>query len=77
MDIRQAVEAIEADMDIKLKLHRIPREIMEKNRNEVPPFFEVALLEAEPVIKNSADDQAIDIKLTISCRPSPRFPPKR
>ena len=30
MDIRQAVAAIEAELDIRLRLHRIPREIMEK-----------------------------------------------
>ena len=64
MDIRQAVAGIEADLDIQLRLHRIPREIMEKNRNEVPPFYEVALLEVEPVVKNCTDGQYIDIKLS-------------
>ena len=37
---------------------------MEKNRTEVPPFFEVALLEAEPVIQATKDCQTADIKLT-------------
>ena len=64
MDIRQAVAAIEAELDIKLRLHRIPREIMEKNRTEVPPFYEVALLTADPVIKNGKDGAAVDIKLS-------------
>ena len=64
MDIRQAVAAIEAELDIKLRLHRIPREIMEKNRTEVPPFYEVALLTADPVIKNDKDGAAVDIKLS-------------
>ena len=64
MDIRQAVAAIEAELNVKLRLHRIPREIMEKNRTEVPPFYEVALLEAEPVIKNGGIGTSLDIKLT-------------
>ena len=63
MDLRQAVAAIEVELDIRLRLHRIPREIMEKNRKEVPPFFEVALLEAEPVLKNAKDATFVDIKL--------------
>ncbi len=63
MDIRQAITAIETELDVKIRLHRIPREIMEKNRTEVPPFFEVALLEAEPVIRKVAKGKAVDIKL--------------
>ena len=63
MDIRQSVAAIEAELDVRVRLHRIPREIMEKNRTEVPPFFEVALLEAEPVLKSGKDGTAVDIKL--------------
>ena len=64
MDLRQAVAGIEADLNIKVRLHRIPREIMEKNRTEVPPFFEMALLEAEPVWKRVDKKQIVDIKLT-------------
>ena len=64
MDLRQAVAGIEADLNIKVRLHRIPREIMEKNRTEVPPFFEMALLEAEPVWKRVDKEQTVDIKLT-------------
>lgn len=64
MDIRQSVSAIEAELGVKIRLHRIPREIMEKNRTEVPPFFEVALLEAAPVIQSTKDGQTADIKLT-------------
>jgi adenine-specific DNA-methyltransferase len=56
MDIRQAIAGIET-------LHRIPREIMEKNRTEVPPFFEVALLEAEPVIRKGPKGNTVEIKL--------------
>ncbi|EHK57057.1 DNA methyltransferase [Allomesorhizobium alhagi] len=63
MDIRQAIAGIEIELDVKIRLHRIPREIMEKNRTEVPPFFEVALLEAEPVIRKGAKGQTVEIKL--------------
>lgn len=64
MDIRQSVAAIEAELEIKMRLHRIPREIMEKNRSEVPPFYEMALLEAEPVVGKKKDRTVVDIKLT-------------
>lgn len=64
MDLRQAVTAVETELGIKIRLHRIPREIMEKNRTEVPPFFEVALLEAEPVVQSSKDGRTVEIKLS-------------
>ncbi|UPJ49640.1 site-specific DNA-methyltransferase [Bradyrhizobium sp. 200] len=64
MDIRQVVAAAEAEHGVKVRLHRIPREIMERNRTEVPPFFEVALLEAAPVYrKNGTGVKIVDIKL--------------
>jgi hypothetical protein len=64
MDIRQVVAAVEAEHGVKIRLHRIPREIMERNRTEVPPFFEVALLEAAPVYrKNGKGGKTVDIKL--------------
>lgn len=63
MDIRQAVAGIETEYDVKIRLHRIPREIMEKNRTELPPFFEVALLEAEPVIRKGPKAKTVEIKL--------------
>lgn len=65
MDIRQSVSAVESELGISIKLHRIPREIMEKNRTEVPPFFEMALLEAEPVSKKagSGKSKTVDVKL--------------
>jgi adenine-specific DNA-methyltransferase len=64
MDIRQAVAAVEASSGVKVRLHRIPREIMERNRTEVPPFFEVALLEAAPVYRPLGEGQkTVDIKL--------------
>ncbi|MEQ9245198.1 MAG: site-specific DNA-methyltransferase [Nitratireductor sp.] len=65
MDIRQVVAAIEVEHGVKLRLHRIPREIMERNRSEVPPFFEVALLEAAPVYQsNGKAAKSVDIRLS-------------
>lgn len=63
MDLRQATAGIESELDVKIRLHRIPREIMEKNRTEVPPFFEVALLEAEPIIRKGPKRKTVEIKL--------------
>ncbi|MCB9978571.1 MAG: site-specific DNA-methyltransferase [Rhodospirillales bacterium] len=66
MDIRQSVSAVESELGLSIKLHRIPREIMEKNRTEVPPFFEVAVLEAESVVRkaDSGKGKVVDVKLT-------------
>ena len=65
MDIRQSVAAVESELGLSIKLHRIPREIMERNRTEVPPFFEVALLEAKPVVKKAkrGNGKTVDLKL--------------
>ncbi|WP_431016382.1 DNA methyltransferase [Bradyrhizobium pachyrhizi] len=64
MDIRQVTAAVEAETGVKLRLSRIPREIMEKNRAEVPPFFEVAVLEASPVVRKEGKERKVDIKLS-------------
>lgn len=64
MDIRQTVAAVEAETGIKVRLHRIPREIMEKNRTEVPPFFEIAVLSAEAVYRKQGKEKFTEIKLT-------------
>lgn len=64
MDIRQVVAAVEAEHAVKVRLHRIPREIMERNRTEVPPFYEIALLEAAPLYrKGGKGGKTVDIKL--------------
>ena len=64
MDIRQVVAAVEAEHGVRVRLHRIPREIMEKNRTEVPPFYEIALLTAEAVVRRGKAGFPVDIKLT-------------
>ena len=64
MDLRLTTAALEQEYGIKLKLIQIPREIMEKNRKNPPPFLEVAVLEAEPVYHGKGNERTVDIKLT-------------
>jgi len=64
MDLGQTVAALQAEYGVRLKLVQIPREIMERNRKNPPPFLEVAVLEAEPVYRKLNGRRAVDIKLT-------------
>lgn len=64
MDLRMECNAFERELDIKIKLIQIPREIMEKNRKNPPPFLEVATLQAEPVYGTEDGQKTVDIKLT-------------
>lgn len=64
MDLRLHTAGLEQEYGVKLKLIQIPREIMEKNRKSPPPFLEMALLEAEPVLKGKGAERIADIKLT-------------
>lgn len=64
MNLRMECNAIEKELGLKIKLIQIPREIMEKNRKEPPPFLEVATLEAKPVYRTEAGRRVVDIKLT-------------
>jgi adenine-specific DNA-methyltransferase len=69
MDIRQRMAAIEAETGVKLFPLPIPKEIMERNRKDPPPWLEVAVLEAEPVYRKAKDGgrdarPTVDIKLT-------------
>ncbi|MEN6532640.1 MAG: site-specific DNA-methyltransferase [Bryobacteraceae bacterium] len=63
MDLRLTCSSLEHELDIKIKLVQIPREIMEKNRKEPPPFLEVATLKAEAVVKTVDGKRVVDIKL--------------
>jgi hypothetical protein len=69
MDLRLICIELEASEGVQIKLIPIPREIMEKNRKEPPPFLEVAVLEAEAVVHSSNKKSTVDIKLT-KFRPS-------
>jgi len=62
MDLRLEAHSLQADLEIEIRLLRIPREIMEKNRTEVT-FFEIATLEAEPVRKTVKNGKTVNIKL--------------
>jgi len=64
MDLRLECNRLEKELDIEIKLMTIPREIMEKNRKEPPPFLEVATLTAEPEYENTAEGVTVDITLT-------------
>jgi len=66
MDLRLTTAALEQELGVKLKLIQIPREIMERNRKGPPPFLEVAVLEAEPIVRKAEkkDLPSVDIKLT-------------
>jgi adenine-specific DNA-methyltransferase len=64
MDLRLICHELEAAHGIKIKLIPIPREIMEKNRTNPPPFLEMAVLEAEPVYRKKQGNRVVDVKLT-------------
>lgn len=68
MDLRLEANRLQAELEIEIRLIRIPREIMEKNRTSVT-FFEIATLEAEPVYSGSGQERSVDIKL-VSFLPS-------
>lgn len=64
MDLRLTTASIEQELGVKLMLIQIPREVMEKNRTSPPPFLEMAVLEAEPILRKDKDGTTVDIKIT-------------
>lgn len=64
MDLPMVCDDLEQELGVRIKLIRIPREIMERNRKDPPPFFEVASLQAEPVYRTEGTKRTVDIKLT-------------
>ena len=64
MELNLTTAALEKELGVRLKLIQIPREIMEKNRKNPPPFLEVAVLEAEPVYRKGKNGRTVDIKMT-------------
>ena len=65
MDLRLQANSLQAELGIEIRLVRIPREIMEKNRTQVT-FFEIATLQAEPVIsKVGSREKSANIELTV------------
>ena len=63
MDLRLTTAALEKELGVKLMLIQIPREIMEKNRKNPPPFLEMAVLEAEPVYKGKGAEKTVESTL--------------
>ena len=67
MDLKRNAEALEHEYGVKARLIRIPREVMEKNRRpgvDEVPFFEMATLAAEPLIRVEGGVRTVDVKLT-------------
>jgi len=67
MELKRNVEALEHEFGVKVRLIRIPREVMEKNRRpgvDHVPFFEMATLAAEPVVKIEGGVRVVDVRLT-------------
>ncbi len=67
MDLKRNVEAVEHEYGVKARLVRIPREVMEKNRRpgvDEVPFFEMATLAAEPIVRIEGGVRTVDVKLT-------------
>jgi adenine-specific DNA-methyltransferase len=62
MDLRLQANALQAELGIEIRLVRIPREIMEKNRTQVT-FFEIATLQAESVISKVGKEKVVNVKL--------------
>jgi len=62
MDIRLQANSLQAELGIEIRLVRIPREIMEKNRTQVT-FFEIATLHAGQLITTVGRDRVANIKL--------------
>jgi len=67
MELKRNAEALEHGHGVKIRLVRIPREVMEKNRRpgvDHVPFFEMATLAAEPVVTIEGGVRVVDVKLT-------------
>src|SRR2546427_11293412 len=62
MDLRLQANELQAELGLEIRLVRIPREIMEKNRTQVT-FFEIATLHAEPVISKIGGEKDANVKL--------------
>lgn len=63
MDLRLECNRLEKELDVVIKLITIPREIMEKNRTEPPPFLEVATLTADVVFNGADGTRTADVEL--------------
>lgn len=63
MNLALQCERLQAETGVTVRLIQIPREIMERNRRQPPPFLEVAMLAAAPVFHTAGNSVSVDIKL--------------
>jgi adenine-specific DNA-methyltransferase len=67
MEIKRNAQALETEYGVRIRLIRIPREVMEKNRRpgvDIVPFFEMAALTAKPLVKIEGGERIADVELT-------------
>jgi adenine-specific DNA-methyltransferase len=67
MELKRNAEAVEQEYGVAVRLIRIPREVMEKNRRpgvDTVPFFEMATLSAERIVRVEGGERIVDVKLT-------------
>jgi len=67
MELKRNAEALEHEYGVKVRLIRIPREVMEKNRRpgvDSIPFFEMATLSAKPIVNIEGGERIVDVELT-------------
>jgi len=67
MELKRNAEALEHEYGIKVRLVRIPREVMEKNRRpgvDAVPFFEMATLSAKAMVRIEGGERIVDVELT-------------
>ena len=67
MELKRNCEALEQEYKVKIRLIRIPREVMEKNRRpgvDKIPFFEMATLSADLIMKVEGGVRIADVELT-------------
>lgn len=67
MELKRNAEALEHGFGVKVRLVRIPREVMEKNRRpgvDSVPFFEMATLAAKAMVRIEGGERIADVELT-------------
>jgi adenine-specific DNA-methyltransferase len=67
MELKRNAEALEHEYGVKVRLIRIPREVMEKNRRpgvDSVPFYEMATLSAKPIMNIEGGERIVDVELT-------------
>jgi adenine-specific DNA-methyltransferase len=66
MELKRNAEALEHEYGVRVRLVRIPREVMERNRRpgvDSVPFFEMATLSAETMVRIEGGERIVDVEL--------------